>query len=95
MTPTTLRHLPADRADTLPPLLHALWQDAHGHWDAAHTLAQDIDTPHAALVHAYLHRKEGDTFNAAYWYRRANRPTFTGSLDDEWISLATLLLADT
>jgi hypothetical protein len=48
MTPTTLRHLPATDAATLPPLLQALWHDAHSDWAAAHTLAQDIDTPDAA-----------------------------------------------
>jgi hypothetical protein len=25
-------------------------------------------------VHAYLHRKEGDQDNAAYWYGRARKP---------------------
>ena len=77
----------------LSPLLQALWHDAHGNWDRAHQLAQDVDTNDGAWVHAYLHRKEGDTSNAGYWYRRASRTLFTGSLDDEWTHIAEALLA--
>ena len=43
----------------LPPLLLALARDAKGDWENAHTLAQDVDDPRGAWVHAYLHRKEG------------------------------------
>jgi hypothetical protein len=42
----------------------------------------------AAWVHAYLHRKEGDLDNAAYWYRRAGRPMASDALDAEWERLA-------
>ena len=58
----------------LPPLVEALWWEAHGDWERAHTMTQEIETAQAALVHAYLHRREGDLGNAAYWYRRAGRP---------------------
>jgi hypothetical protein len=75
------------------PLLHALWHDAKGDWDAAHTLAQDIDDENGAWVHAYLHRKEGDEGNAGYWYRRAGRPHSRASLDGEWDEIAAALLA--
>jgi hypothetical protein len=79
----------------LSPALHALWHDAHGDWDAAHTTAQDIDGQTGAWVHAYLHRKEGDLGNAAYWYRAAGRPTATGSTADEWTAIVRELLAST
>ena len=96
MTPAALRALSASEAAKLPPLLHALWHDAHGDWARAHSIAQDIDTPEAARVHAYLHRKEGEQFNAAYWYRRAahltNGVPFTGTLDEEWTTLASYFL---
>jgi hypothetical protein len=75
------------------PLLRALWHDARGDWDAAHRVAQDIEDADAAWVHAYLHRKEGDAGNAAYWYRRAGQPIATDSLDDEWTRIARELLA--
>jgi hypothetical protein len=44
-------------------------------------------------VHAYLHRKEGDAGNAAYWYRRARQPVARDSLEAEWDRIAQALLA--
>ena len=82
----------AASAATLPPLLRALWHDARGEWDAAHHLAQDIDDADGAWVHAYLHRKEGDAGNAAYWYGRANQPVAADSLAAEWERIAAALL---
>src|SRR5262245_29092997 len=76
----------------LSPALVALWHDARGDWDAAHRVAQDIDTPTGAWIHAYLHRKEGDLGNAAYWYRRASQPLASGALDAEWNAIAAALL---
>jgi hypothetical protein len=73
--------------------LEALWHERRGDWDAAHHIAQDIDTEYGSWVHAYLHRREGDQSNAAYWYRRAGRPVAAGSLDDEWRVIVMLLLA--
>jgi hypothetical protein len=78
--------------DNLAPGLVALWHDAHGDWDAAHQVAQDIPDPIGAWVHAYLHRKEGDLSNAGYWYRRAGKPESRDSLDVEWAQIAAALL---
>jgi hypothetical protein len=78
---------------SLSPLLRALVLEARGDWNGAHLIAQDIDTTDGAWVHAYLHRKEGDAANAAYWYRRAAKPVAKGALEDEWRSIATALLA--
>ena len=56
----------------LTELQLALWYAAKGEWDSAHDFAQqheghkDFDR-----LHAYLHRLEGDEWNANYWYRRA------------------------
>ena len=72
--------------------LSALWHDGHGDWEAAHQVAQDIDDETGAWIHAYLHRKEGDTGNAAYWYRRARRAVASDSLDEEWTAIVTALL---
>ncbi|MBT3272112.1 MAG: hypothetical protein HN368_03080 [Spirochaetales bacterium] len=65
----------------------ALWLEKNGDWDEAHTIVQDIPQALGSAVHAYLHRKEGDLGNAGYWYRRAGRAEFSGSLDEEWDSL--------
>ncbi len=84
----------ADPPPGLPPLLHALWLDAKGDWDGAHNVAQEDESAEGSWVHAYLHRKEGDRGNAAYWYGRAKRPVFTDTLEREWESLARALLTD-
>lgn len=67
--------------------LQALWCDAKGDWQQAHEIVQDIDGRKAARIHAYLHRKEGDVFNADYWYRRAGVATPDVSLEVEWDDL--------
>ena len=72
--------------------LAALWHDAKGDWNAAHEAAQSVEDASGAWVHAYLHRKEGDPGNAAYWYRRAGQPVATDSLDAEWSRIAGALL---
>jgi len=77
----------------MAPALRALWHDARGEWDAAHDTAQSIEDESGAWVHAYLHRKEGDASNAAYWYRRARQPVATDPLDVEWDRIALALLA--
>jgi hypothetical protein len=73
-------------------VLIALWEDAKGHWDTAHTIVQQMDSMEAMSVHAYLHREEGDLSNATYWYRQVNKTMPGISLDDEWHELATQLL---
>ncbi len=72
--------------------LTGLWWDAKGDWTKAHESAQQDESPRGAWVHAYLHRKEGDASNAAYWYRRAGRAPAGGPLADEWVEITTALL---
>jgi hypothetical protein len=76
------------------PLLQALWHDANGEWDRAHKLAQSQKGKTGARVHAYLHRKEGDLDNAAYWYGRAGETMPQTSLEQEWEALVTMLMAE-
>ena len=72
--------------------LKAIWFDAAGNWEASHEIAQEMHTELGSWIHAYLHRKEGDMFNAEYWYRRANRPFPKYSLDDELQVLVNWIL---
>ncbi|MSU36393.1 MAG: hypothetical protein EXS36_15110 [Pedosphaera sp.] len=56
----------------LPAVVHLratalLYHDQH---DPAHDLVQDLVDTEAALVHAILHRREPDYWNAKYWFRR-------------------------
>jgi len=72
--------------------LQALWLDAKGDWDGAHEAAQAEEGGPGDWVHAYLHRKEGDAGNAAYWYRRAGKPVCRTSLEEEWDAIAAAML---
>src|SRR5207248_6950137 len=72
--------------------LAGLWWDAKGNWTQAHESAQQDEGPAGSWVHAYLHRKEGDSSNAGYWYRQADKPPAQSSLEQEWIEIAKSLL---
>ena len=72
--------------------LQSLWFEARGDWEKAHELAQKDGGASGDWVHAYLHRKEGDASNARYWYGRAGKPVFNGSLDEEWAAISEALL---
>ena len=84
-------------AATEPPagLSHALaglWWDAKGDWTRAHESAQQDEGRDGSWVHAYLHRKEGDQGNAAYWYSRAGKPVCREPLNAEWLAIVKGLL---
>jgi hypothetical protein len=74
--------------------MQALWWAGKGEWDRAHHCAQQGEgQPDCDLVHAYLHRQEGDIANARYWYRRVGRSLPAGSLQEEWKAVAAHLLS--
>jgi hypothetical protein len=83
----------ASLADSEPPTglgppLRTLWWEAKGDWKRAHECAQEDRTANGSIVHAYLHRVEGDLSNAGYWYGRSGRTPATGPLAEEWEALA-------
>jgi hypothetical protein len=78
--------------DGISELLKSLWYDAKDDWEKAHSIAQDINSKEGSLLHAYLHRVEGDIRNAGYWYNRAQFNLFKGSLEEEWESLVKMFL---
>ena len=88
---TVEEFLAAEQGELSGALL-ALWWDAKGEWDKAHEVAQDVGGRDGAWVHAYLHRKEGNVGNAAYWYGQAGRPVERGDLRDEWRGMVAELL---
>ena len=53
---------------------------------------RQVEDSAGAWVHAYLHRKEGDQSNAAYWYRRAGKPVCREPLETEWLAILNQLL---
>ena len=74
--------------------LQALWWAGKNEWDRAHNCAQQHEgDPACDLVHAHLHRQEGDMANAAYWYRRAGKPVPSTALPVEWDDIAAGLFA--
>lgn len=79
-------------AKTLSVYLKALWYDAKNDWHSAHVLIQDVNDKNAAWIHAYLHRKEGDIFNADYWYTRAGKKRPAVTLEKEWDEIVSAFL---
>ncbi len=86
--------------DNNPPqhiseILQALWYDAKGDWESAHNVAQAQEgVQEYDRIHAYLHRKEGDDWNANYWYQRAKTIKPAMSLSEEWNSLVSIELSE-
>ncbi|WP_291778167.1 hypothetical protein [Cecembia sp.] len=74
-------------------LLQALWHDANGDWQKAHELVDGPEGKAFARIHAYLYRKEGDLWNADYWYKRAGEPRPSINLTEEWEILVRRMLA--
>lgn len=84
-------------ADSLPPRgitasLAALWYAGKGDWEQAHAIAQNVPTADGSWVHAYLHRVEGDEWNANYWYRRAGRSMPEVGVEREWEDIVRAML---
>ena len=79
--------------DDVSETLTSLWWDKKGDWDRAHSIAQSIPTAQGSAVHAYLHREEGDMWNADYWYSRAGRQRPSIPLEQEWQQLVEEMIA--
>ena len=72
--------------------MKALWWEAKGDWQRAHDLIDHLHDSISAHIHAYLHRVEGDLWNARYWYNSAKQPEFKGYLTAERLDLLDLYL---
>lgn len=44
----------------------------HDHHDPAHDVVQDLSDRDSALIHAIIHRREPDYWNARYWFRQVD-----------------------
>ena len=82
----------AQPANGLPVQLKSLWYDGKGDWHKAHAQVDQLNDQESAWVHAYLHRKEGDIWNADYWYGKAQQKRSNLSLDEEWERLVVHFL---
>lgn len=72
--------------------LKSLWFSAKNDWNKAHELIQHETGMRCALVHAYLHRLEGDVGNADYWYSKAGTVRPMVSSDEEFKLLVKTLM---
>ncbi|BAU54284.1 hypothetical protein [Mucilaginibacter gotjawali] len=72
--------------------LKSLWYDGKGDWHQAHAQVDQLTDQASTWVHAYLHRKEGDIWNADYWYKKAQKTRPDISLDEEWEELVVEFL---
>ncbi len=55
-----------------------------GHWDKAHDLVQNYEGDYQFdRLHALLHRQEGDTFNAKWWYNKLGMSVPVSSIQEE------------
>ena len=93
----TLEDFKASLREEAPPVhlsvpLASLWWMMKGDWKRAHECAQGDKTSGGALVHAYLHRVEGDLSNARYWYNRAGKEPAAGTTAEEWTALVWAFL---
>lgn len=80
--------------ENISKVLLSLWYDGKGDWEASHDIAQDIHDEKGSLIHAFLHRKEGDLSNASYWYSKAGRRMPDHSIKEEWEGLVMEFLHD-
>jgi hypothetical protein len=62
-----------------------------GKWNESHELVQEYSDELSCLIHAYLHRVEGDLDNARYWYRQADAVMPDNKLDEELCRLYQLI----
>ncbi|TFH09988.1 MAG: hypothetical protein E4H07_05790 [Nitrosomonadales bacterium] len=61
-----------------------------GNWDEAHKVVQQCSDRLSCLIHAYLHRVEGNISNAQYWYNYIGVDMPSNNLEDELNHLYTM-----
>ncbi len=82
----------SEQIKSYPLALQALWYDYQDDWHKSHKLIDTQSDRDCAWVHAYLHRQEGDLWNARYWYRRSGRAESKLSLSQEREQITQALL---
>lgn len=67
----------AKLSTTQQELIRALLLLWHDQLDASHHISQNIENADGSFVHAIMHRREPDYWNAKYWWRRVGaHPAF-------------------
>ncbi|CAM3488283.1 hypothetical protein ZORO111903_18005 [Zobellia roscoffensis] len=96
-TPKSYEDFKQTLTESVPPVdwpeaLKAMWFAGSDNWEASHDIAQDMFNTMGSWIHAYLHRVEGDKFNAGYWYRKAGKSYPNMSLEEEHQKITEYLL---
>lgn len=86
------KQLNSEQIQSYSLAVQALWYDYQGDWNKSHKLIDHESSKDCAWVHAYLHRVEGDLWNARYWYRRSGKPESKLSLNEERQQITQALL---
>lgn len=73
----TLQSLIASNPSVQGTYIEALLWLKLGRLDPAHEFVQDDTQGLGAYIHGFLHRMEGDYWNANYWFRRVRDPKLT------------------
>lgn len=60
----------------------------HDHHNEAHDLVEDMTDAEGAVIHAIVHRREPDFWNARYWYRRVGDHPIYRSMTGRVVELA-------
>ena len=79
--------------ESLQLSVRSLWYDFNNDWEEAHRIAQSDRSDSGSWVHAYLHRKESDKWNADYWYSRSGKTMPDLPLAEERDHILNILLA--
>jgi hypothetical protein len=69
LAPAQLFSADVRSADDARAALAGLWL-YHDFLAESHSISQDLHSPTGSFWHAIMHRREGDFFNAKYWYAR-------------------------
>jgi hypothetical protein len=69
LTPGQLFTGDVRRSDDARAAIAGLWL-YHDFLAESHAISQELHSPTGSLWHAIMHRREGDFFNAKYWYAR-------------------------
>lgn len=56
----------------------------HNYLDDSHTISQSIATREGSFWHGVMHRREGDYWNAKYWFRRVGEHPIYESLAEQF-----------
>jgi len=72
-------------------LLEAIEMVEDQNLEDAHRIVQHYESAEACWFHAYLHRLEGDQWNANYWYEKAGMSMPTKSLAAELEDIRTFV----